>query len=146
MSLNTSGITPYSQSAGIVNAAAGAYTGDGSGSILVNVGFTPRRVKVFDITDATTYEWVEGMPATNSFKVVTAGTMTVDTNSAVVTNGAIVTVTETGVYPPGQQVPGDSTLVNTSVIYESPNLALPQLTLGPVCNVSAKVYAWWAEG
>jgi hypothetical protein len=146
MTLNASGVGPYSQAGGIVNFASGGYTGDGSGSILVSVGFTPRFVKVYDMTDGTIYEWAEGMPATDSIKTTTAPAQSVDTNSAVVTNGAIVTVTTTGVYPPGTQEPGDGTLIGTSVTYNSPNLALPQLTLGSVCNVNSKVYAWIAFG
>jgi hypothetical protein len=146
MSNNSAGIGAYGQSGSIVNFANGGYTGDGSGSIAVAVGFTPRWVKVYDITDATTYEWSADMPATNSMKQVTAGNLTVDTNSAIVTNGAQVTVTEVAYPAPGSQTPTDGTQGTVSITYDNPNLANPQLTFGSVCNVSAKVYAWVAMG
>lgn len=146
MTLNASGIGAYGQAASVVNFANGGYTGDGSGSILVNVGFTPRWVKVVDVTDATTYEWFADMPATDSLKTVTGGTMTIDTNSAIVTNGAQVTVTEVATGIPGAQAPGEGTQGTVSITYDNPNLANPQLTFGSVCNTSAKVYAWVAQG
>lgn len=146
MTLNVSGINAVSQSAGVVDMACFFYTGDGSGSIACTVGFTPRWVKVVDMTDATIYEWIAGMAATDSIKVVTAGTTTVDTNSAVVTNSKMNTITTTGVYAAGSQGPGDGTLINTTVIVDSPDLSLPQLTLGTVCNVSAKLYVVVAQG
>src|SRR5579863_4825122 len=147
MSNNTAGVSPITNSMSApLNEATGTYTGDGSGSIAVNVGFTPTYVKVFDMTDATTYEWVQGMAATDSIKTVTAGTMTVDTNTAVATNGVVSSVTTTGVYQPGSQGPGDGALINTTVNVFSPNLALPQLTLGSVVNTSSKLYVWIARG
>lgn len=147
MTLNVSGISAITNNMSApLKEATGTYTGDGSGSILVNVGFTPTSAKVYDMTDATTYEWVQGMAATDSIKVVTAGTMTVDTNSAVVTNGVVSTITTTGVYPPGTQEPNDGTLINTSLQVWSPNLANPQLTFGSVANVSGKLYVWIARG
>lgn len=146
MSNNSAGIGAYGQAGSIVNFANGGYTGDGSGSIAVAVGFTPRWVKVYNITDATTYEWAADMPATDSIKTVTAGTMTVDTNSAIVTNGAQVTVTEVAPGTPGTQEPNDGTQGTISITYDNPNLANPQLTFGSVCNVSSKVYAWVAMG
>jgi hypothetical protein len=146
MSNNTVPINAVSQAASIVNMACFFYTGDGSGSILCNIGFTPRRVKVYDMTDATTYEWVSGMAATDSIKVVTGGTTTVDTNSAVVSNSSLRTITTTGVYQPGSQGPGDGTLINQTVIADSPDPSIPQLTLGSVCNVNAKLYVVVADG
>lgn len=146
MTLNTSGIGAYGQAGSIVNFANGGYVGDGSGSVQVAIGFTPRRVKIYNVTDVTTYEWTADMPATNSFKVVTAGTMTVDTNSAVVTNNATVTVTEVATGAPGSQEPNDGTQGTVSVVYDNPVLANPQLVFGSVANVSAKVYAWTATG
>lgn len=73
------------QAAGIDNFAAGGFTGDATATI-VTVGFKARYVKVFNETDAITWEWVKGMAATKSFKTVTAGTLTVDATSAIVDN------------------------------------------------------------
>jgi hypothetical protein len=143
MSNNSAGVPVLSQSGSIVNFATGFYTGDGSGSISVPLGFTPRRVKVFDSTDATTWEWNEGMAATISFKTVTGGTMTADTGSAIVTNASIVTVTEVAY---GGQGAGEGTQGTVQVTLESPALGTPVLTLATGLNVSAKLYSWTAMG
>lgn len=146
MTLNATGIGAYSQAGSVCNFANGGYTGDGSGSIAVAVGFTPRWVKIVDVTDVTIYEWFADMPATNSVKTVTGGTTTIDTNSAVVTNGAQVTVTEVAPGTPGTQEPNDGTQGTISVTYDAPNLANPQCVFGSVVNTNAKVYAWVAQG
>lgn len=147
MTLNVSGISAITNNMSApLKMATGTYTGDGSGSIAVNVGFTPTFVKIYDITDVTTYEWVQGMPATDSIKITTVPAYTVDTNTAVATNGVVSTITTSGVYPPGTQGPGDGTLINTSLQVWSPNLALPQLTFGSVANTNAKAYVWLAFG
>jgi hypothetical protein len=146
MSLNTAGIGAIGQSGTIFNFANGGYVGDGSGSIAVAVGFTPRHVKIVNVTDVTTYEWFADMPATNSLKTVTAGATTIDTGSAVVTNGSQVTVSEVAYGPPGSQSPNDGTQGLVNVVYDAPNLANPQLTFGSVVNVNAKVYVWFAKG
>lgn len=77
--------TPDYRSGGIVNMAQGGFTGSGA-AVVVTLGFKPKYVKVFNETDATTWEWVKGMAATIAFKTVTAGTMTADTGSAIVDN------------------------------------------------------------
>lgn len=146
MTLNASGIQAYGQSGSIVNLANGGYTGDGSGAINVNVGFTPRWVKVIDFTGVVVWEWVADLPATIAVKTVTGGTTTMDTNSAIVTNGAQVTVTEVASGVPGAQGPGEGTQGTVSVTYDNPNLALPQLTFGSALNVNAHVYSWVAQG
>lgn len=146
MTLNASGINAVTSNGPSLTLASGTYTGDGSGTIQVNLGFTPIKVKVYDMTDATTYEWVQGMAATDSIKVVTGGTMTVDTNSAVVSNGEVTSTSSAGIYPPGSSGPGDGTIIDTTVNVYGTNLAIPQLVLGSVCNVSAKAYVWVAEG
>lgn len=75
--------TASSFSAGIVNMSTGAITSDGT-AVSVNLGFTPRWVKVINLTDVIVWEKMEGMSATQAIKVVTAGTTTVDTGSAIV--------------------------------------------------------------
>lgn len=148
MTLNALGISPLMVAGGVASSAFGQYTGDGSGAITVALGFTPIWVKVFDWTDGTTYEWSAGAPATDSIKTTNATppVVSVDTNSAVVSNHNIQSVSSAGVYPPGTQGPGDGTLINTTVEVDSPNLALPQLVLGSVCNVNAKAYTFVALG
>lgn len=143
MTLNANGTPAMSQSAGVVNFANGNYTGDGSGSIEVFLGFTPRFVKIYDVTDATTWEWCEGMPATDTIKTVTAGTMTVDTNTVVAANGKQTTVTEVEY---GGNGAGDGNNGTQSLTVTYPDLSAAQLTIGSGANVDTKVYAWVAFG
>lgn len=48
------------------------YTSNGNVTQL-NVGFTPRKVKVVNTTDGLTWEWQYGMPAANSVKTTLGG-------------------------------------------------------------------------
>lgn len=74
-------------SMGVVNIATGSSTGDGT-ALDVTLGFIPRHVRVFNLTDVILWEKFEAMPASNSVKQVTAGTTTLDTTSAIVIKGA----------------------------------------------------------
>lgn len=82
-----------SQAAGITEFATGVATGDGT-ALTITVGFKARAVQVFDVTGVIMWEWMEGMPATNTIKTIAAGTMAVDTGSAIVVNtdGRTITV------------------------------------------------------
>jgi len=82
MTLATAGAFPATQSTGVNSFATGTYTGDASGDFNVVLGFTPRYVKVFNETDAITWEWARGMAATKTFKTDSA--VSVDTTSAIV--------------------------------------------------------------
>jgi hypothetical protein len=72
-----------SQSGGRADIATGSFTGAGA-EVDVELGFTPRYIKIMNMTDATTYEFCEGMADTQTMKTVTGGAMTVDTNSIIV--------------------------------------------------------------
>lgn len=81
---NTYTVTP----AGIVQGPdadiiAGFLTGTGA-AIIIPVGFFPTKVEVINWTGVVKWEWMYGAPATDSLKVVTAGTETTDTGSAIV--------------------------------------------------------------
>jgi hypothetical protein len=143
MSLATTGVQALDQAGSIVNFANGYYTGDGSGAFPVYVGFTPRFVKIYDITDQTSFEWAEGFPATDSWKQVAAGTITLDTGTTILTNGTVITVTEVSY---GGNGAGDGVNGTQSVIEAYDNLAVAQLTFGTNANVSGKVYSWVAFG
>lgn len=78
-------VTAASNSAGIVNFASGSFTSDNSITV-VNLGFTPRWIKVVNTTDVIVWEKIEGMPAANSVKTVTAGTTTMDAGGAITIN------------------------------------------------------------
>jgi len=149
MSLNTAGLAPLNQSYGVINMATGNYTGDGSGSIQVFVGFTPRLVTVYDITDVTKWEWIDGMPSTDTIKTVTAGTFTVDTSSLIVTNGTSYSITENSAEEgstPGTGQVGDGQTTDITITAEYPALGTAQLTFGSGLNTSAKVYAFVVMG
>jgi hypothetical protein len=69
----------YSSAADV---CTGYFTTDGN-PVAIPLGFVPQSVEVLDLTDATRWTWMRGMPATDALKEVTAGGMTVDTTSAV---------------------------------------------------------------
>jgi len=73
------------QDAGVMQYAAGGFTGAGA-AVDVTLGFKPRYIKVFNETDATTWEWFKTMAATKVIKTVTAGTLTADTGTAILDN------------------------------------------------------------
>jgi len=77
-----------SKTGGVAHLSAGSFTSDNTITV-VELGFTPRWIKVVNSTDVIIWEKIEGMAAANSIKVVTAGTTTVDTGSA-------ITITENG--------------------------------------------------
>ena len=70
-------------SAGVTNTATFNWTGSGN-AVQVNLGFRPRHATLYNMTDNITWEWVYGMAATDTLKVVAAGTRTVDSGSSIV--------------------------------------------------------------
>ena len=83
-------VTPTTQAMGVCNFAAGSFTSDNTATT-ITLGFTARSVKVVNTTDVIVWEKIAGMAAANAVKVVAAGTMTIDTGSAVLinTNGTL---------------------------------------------------------
>lgn len=73
---------------GIARGSQGVVTGDGT-ALSVTLGFRPKSVKLVNITGVIVWEKIDGMLDSNSLKTVTAGTLTVDTTSALV-------ITDTG--------------------------------------------------
>jgi hypothetical protein len=78
-------VTPTRRGDGIVRCQDGSFTGDGT-AVTINLGFIPTFFQLINLTDAVVWEKLRGMGATQSLKVVTAGTTTVDTTSAIVLN------------------------------------------------------------
>lgn len=74
--------TPDTQTYGITNRAMGKFTGAGA-AVTVDVGFTPRVVRVINATDRITDEKYDQMAATEVIHTVAAGTRTLDTNSLI---------------------------------------------------------------
>lgn len=70
--------TADANSNGIVNYATGKFTGAGA-AVDVNLGFTPRMVRVINATDRLTDEKYAGMAAGEVIHTVAAGTRTLDT-------------------------------------------------------------------
>jgi hypothetical protein len=149
----SSGVYPNSQAGGVTNFAVGYYTGDGTaGDIPVALGFTPRYVKLMDITLGLYYEWIEGLPATDTLlNTGSTGVVTVDTNSVILTNGMSITVTEMAVGVPGAQGAGEGTTGTVSIIEEYAahtvqNLIFRAGTSGARANAAASLYYWMAFG
>lgn len=143
--LHSSGINPVTNGS-LEYFATGTFTGDGSGTVGVNIGFTPQFVLLIDMTLAKRYEWVNGMAATDSELLNGTGpAFSVDANSAIVTNGALNTVVSAGVYPPGTQEPGGGTIQNSgNISVWAPDKTKAQLTFG--INVTSSLYTWIAMG
>lgn len=78
-------VTATSTAAGVSNFASGSFTSDNSITV-VTLGFKPRWIKVVNTTDVIVWEKIEGMPAANSIKTVTAGTTTMDAGGAITIN------------------------------------------------------------
>ena len=66
----------------VANIATGKFTSDNT---IANIqcGFSPKFIRVVNTTDVIIWEWNEGLAATNTIKVVTAGTTTIDTGTAI---------------------------------------------------------------
>lgn len=149
----SAGLLAVGQAGGVPNFATGLYTGDGAaGAMTVNLGFSPKYVRVEDITDGMTYEWMEGLAATDTIATAwSTGIKTVDTNSNIVSNMQILSATENALNAPGAQGPGEGVSGTTTVSYESPNKAIPNLVFnagssGARMNVSSSLYVWYALG
>lgn len=147
MTLATAGITPVTQNpSNLTNFATGTYTGDGSASAQLNIDFTPKYVKIWDLTDVFSWEWCQGMPANDTIYFTGSADMAVDTNNVISTNGQLVSVSSSGVYSPGGNGPGDGTLINTSLSVWNPNAANPNCTIGTNGLISGKSYVWMVFG
>ncbi len=69
--------------AGISNHATGSFTGAGA-AVEADIGFTPRVVRVHNITDRISDEKLPGMTDAQTLRTVAAGTRTLDTGSQIV--------------------------------------------------------------
>lgn len=55
-----------------------------------NVGFTPRYIRVDNVTDRTVLEWYEGMTSAHAAKTVAAGTRTLETSGGPTVSGGTI--------------------------------------------------------
>lgn len=67
---------------GVVNHAYGKFTADGT-LTTINLGFTPRIVRVHNVTDRISDEKFAGMASTEVLHTIAAGTRTLDTGSLI---------------------------------------------------------------
>lgn len=153
---------PLGQEYGTSNFACGMYSGDGTqGAIVIPIGFTPRYVKLVDLTDNTIYEYFEGMSTINGDTAVpnedtllttgSDGDVSIDKNSYIQTNMVLVTATEMALNAPGSSSADEGVTGTTTVTYEAPNQAVPRLSFvagnsGAGVNVSSSKYVWIAFG
>lgn len=122
--------------------ATGTFTGDSSGTpITVNVGFAPLFAMLFDATNTKWYTWVQGMAATDSFYLVTGADLSVDTNSAFVSNWTTASQTEPGDYAVNASGSGVPTLINTSVTVPYQDRT-KSYTVQIGINVNSAAYTW----
>lgn len=73
--------------------------GSGVGLVL-SLGFIPRYIELWNVTDAASHEWFDPMPAASAKKTVTAGTLTY-----IVANG--ITVGASGALGNGTTIPSE---------------------------------------
>jgi|ERR1035437_916334 hypothetical protein len=75
------------------NVATGRYLTDATAAaIVITLGFTPRYVRVVNVTSLDAEEWFEGMAAASAVKAVAAGTTTLITSNGITVSGNIFTI------------------------------------------------------
>jgi hypothetical protein len=77
--------SPTRKGDGIVRCMDGVITSDGT-AVTLTLGFIPTFFMLINKTDVIIWEKLRGFLATEAIKVVTAGTTTLDTGSAIVFN------------------------------------------------------------
>lgn len=90
----TQAIIATREGQGIARGAVGKFTGDGT-IVNVTLGFKPKTVRLINLTDAVTFEKIDGMLDTQTVKTTGVPAVTVDTGSAIVltANGFSVSAT-----------------------------------------------------
>lgn len=97
-------ITAVTSAGGVYNFASAGFTTDGT-TITVNLGFQPRWIRIINVTDVVIWEKMDTLAAANSVKVVTAGTTTIDTTSAILINSDKSTITLSATaFPTGKTI------------------------------------------
>ena len=64
------------------NELSGYFTSTGN-NVQIALGFAAQEIEIFNVTDNVRWQWRRGLPATNTIKTVAAGTVTIDTTSAI---------------------------------------------------------------
>ena len=85
-------ITATSNSESIVNFASGSYISASTGTDTLNLGFVPRFVEIWNLTDLSKFAKFEAQTGGNTVKQVTAGTLSVATAAITINTDGTVTV------------------------------------------------------
>lgn len=81
------------QSNGVVNRYVARYLEDETAAAFtLDIGFTPRSVRVINLTSRDEMEWFEGMDDASALKTVAAGTRSLITSNGITVSGTNVTV------------------------------------------------------
>lgn len=88
-------IMSQSNSESVSNVAVLRVTTDASAATAqtIPLGFTPRVVRVHNLTDLISDEWFEGMAAASSLHTIAAGTRTLETVNGVTVANMAITLT-----------------------------------------------------
>ena len=75
-----------SQAAGVINSAIGTIVSDGSAAaaLAITLGFTPRRIKLINLTDRTIDEWYKGMLENSIYASIVGIALKLDADAGVV--------------------------------------------------------------
>ena len=90
-------ITATSNSESIVNFASGSYTSAASGTDTLNLGFVPRFVEIWNLTDLSKFVKFEAQTTSTTVKQVTAGTLSSASSCVTINTDGTVTVDTSGV-------------------------------------------------
>lgn len=74
----------------VMNVATGRYLDDAGSPAAptITIGFVPRFVEWFNVTDRISYQWFDGMAAASALKQVAAGTRTLELSEGITVNAA----------------------------------------------------------
>lgn len=80
---------------GVVNVAFGKLVTDATTATAqtITLGFTPKYVKLVNLTDRITDEWFEGMASASSLHAVATGVLTLETTNGIAVSGPSFTLT-----------------------------------------------------
>lgn len=79
----------------VTNVAVLSVTTDSAAAAAQSIvlGFTPRVVRVHNMTDRISDEWFEGMASASSLHTVAAGTRTLELTNGIAVSGTTITMT-----------------------------------------------------
>lgn len=84
-----------SNSNGTTNRACGVLVTDATtaAAATITLGFAPRTVRLHNLTDRISDEWIEGMASASSLHTIAAGTRTLEATNGIAVAGSTFTLT-----------------------------------------------------